>query len=355
MAESIQADSVTESRVATPLVFISHDHRDAALAEAFVNLLSDASGGSITCFRSSDTTGGGGIDYGTNWYPVIMNALSNSEHVIALLTPHSINRPWLLYEAGMGHGKRGAKVIGVAFGVPLADATSGPFAQFQNVEAKEEGLTGLLLQLIRAYNVAAKPREPAVKRDVEAFLTEVKTKALVQPSSTATAKETSETLVAKAFEEVKVMFEDVRKRLMILEHNRAIPLIGRATTIKGSAPNATSSLARSAISKGVSLEALNTLLEVVQTGSEGVVNSENFWDVLRISFPFRSELRRALEKKLPTTDKEKIAFLDIFYRKVEKRLPVYAFTDESAKVAIQLIQEMRSAVSKKKKSTKQGK
>ena len=41
-------------RVATenPLVFISHDSRDADLAEAFGNLLTDASGGILKSFRS---------------------------------------------------------------------------------------------------------------------------------------------------------------------------------------------------------------------------------------------------------------------------------------------------------------
>lgn len=51
---------VLESKRATtenPLVFISHDSRDADLAEAFGNLLTDASGGILKSFRSSDRKG----------------------------------------------------------------------------------------------------------------------------------------------------------------------------------------------------------------------------------------------------------------------------------------------------------
>ena len=50
LAPSPIADGPTDS----PLVFISHDSRDADLAEAFANLLSDASGGVLKSFRSSD-------------------------------------------------------------------------------------------------------------------------------------------------------------------------------------------------------------------------------------------------------------------------------------------------------------
>lgn len=48
----------------SPLVFISHDSRDADLAEAFGNLLTDASGGILKSFRSSDRKGSTGIEYG---------------------------------------------------------------------------------------------------------------------------------------------------------------------------------------------------------------------------------------------------------------------------------------------------
>ena len=47
------------------LVFISHDSRDAELAEAFSKLLSSVSAGVLKSFRSSDRRGTQGIEYGT--------------------------------------------------------------------------------------------------------------------------------------------------------------------------------------------------------------------------------------------------------------------------------------------------
>ncbi|OGL43969.1 MAG: hypothetical protein A2161_02280 [Candidatus Schekmanbacteria bacterium RBG_13_48_7] len=48
----------------SPLVFISHDTRDAKLAEVFSRLLSSVSCGVLKSFRSSDKKGKQGIDYG---------------------------------------------------------------------------------------------------------------------------------------------------------------------------------------------------------------------------------------------------------------------------------------------------
>jgi hypothetical protein len=61
----------------SPLVFISHDTRDADLAEAFSNLLTDASGGILKSFRSSDRKGTAGIEYGQEWYRAIMQKLDD--------------------------------------------------------------------------------------------------------------------------------------------------------------------------------------------------------------------------------------------------------------------------------------
>src|SRR5436305_11720734 len=89
-AEAQASTSVSLERTASgrtiPLVFISHDSRDADLAEAFDHLLTDASGGVIQTFRSSDQSGRAGIDYGENWFSKITNTLSDATDVVALLT-----------------------------------------------------------------------------------------------------------------------------------------------------------------------------------------------------------------------------------------------------------------------------
>jgi hypothetical protein len=206
-----QKRSTTEN----PLVFISHDSRDADLAEAFGNLLTDASGGILKSFRSSDRKGTAGIEYGQEWYRAIMQKLDDATDVVALLTTHSVNRPWILYEAGVAKGKLSAndRILGIALGVTLDEAATGPFAQFQNAPDEEDAITSLVLQLIRRHPQAA-PREEAIRRQVKAFRESVavllrdRKKEAVQPQAKA-----DETSVAKFFEEIKVLVGDVPERV----------------------------------------------------------------------------------------------------------------------------------------------
>lgn len=193
-----------------PLVFISHDTNDADLAEAFGNLLLDASGGMLPSFRSSDKKGTAGIAYGKEWYQAVMSKLDQATDVVALLTPASVGRPWILYETGVAKGKLSTDVIGLALGMPLDKAIIGPFAQFQNLGDDEDSLTKLVLQLIKR-NQQAAPRDEAVKRQVLAFREEIK-KLIKERGATSAAespKKSDDATIAKMFEEVKVLVREL--------------------------------------------------------------------------------------------------------------------------------------------------
>jgi hypothetical protein len=211
-ADPAQKRSTTDN----PLVFISHDSRDADLAEAFGNLLTDASGGILKSFRSSDRKGTAGIEYGQEWYRAIMQKLDDATDVVALLTSRSVNRPWILYEAGVAKGKLSAndRVFGIALGVTLDEAATGPFAQFQNSPDEEDAITSLVLQLIRRHPQAA-PREEAVRRQVKAFRESVASLLKDRKKEAAqTPARADETSVAKFFEEIKVMVGSVPERII---------------------------------------------------------------------------------------------------------------------------------------------
>lgn len=193
------------------LVFISHDTGDADLAEAFANLLQDVSGGMLKSFRSSDKKGTSGIEFGTEWYKAIMSQLADATDVVALLTPRSLHRPWILYEAGVAKGKLDTNVLGIALGVPLEKVSAGPFGQFQNCGDDEDSLTKLVIQLLNR-NPSASPREEAIRRQVRIFLEEV---AKIQPPADGPIipSSASDNNIAKLFEEVKVMVRELPERV----------------------------------------------------------------------------------------------------------------------------------------------
>lgn len=204
------SDHINHPRI--PLIFISHDTRDAELAEAFSKLLSSVSAGVLKSFRSSDKKGNQGIEYGVEWYPEIMKKLESASDVVCLLTPHSVGRPWILYEAGVAKGKMDTPVHGLALGVPLQTASTGPFAQFQNSDDSEDALTQLVMQLVRRIP-NAEPDRDVVKMQVASFR-EKALKAINEANNDENKPESADsTSVAKLFEEVKVMFQDLPLRI----------------------------------------------------------------------------------------------------------------------------------------------
>lgn len=208
-AETSEGETAPElSPQKRPLVFISHDSRDAELAEAFELLLADSSGGTLRAFRSTDKRGTSGIEFGADWYATIMQKLGEATDVVALLTPNSVERPWILYEVGVARGKLSAPAFGVAFGIGLA-RIAGPFAQFQNSSSDEDSLTKLVLQLIKR-NPEATPREQAVRLQVKAFREQLPKLVGASASATSSSEVVS---AAKFYEEIKVMFRELSKQL----------------------------------------------------------------------------------------------------------------------------------------------
>lgn len=198
-----------------PLVFISHDTRDADLAEAFSKLLKSVSAGMIKTFRSSDKKAGEGIDFGDEWYKRLMDRLQSTSDVVCLFTERSLDRPWLLFEAGVAKGKLNTPVVGIALGVPLNSVTTGPFYQFQNMDDSEADLTKLVQQLAR--------RIPGLELDADVVRVQVQafktSEAAILKSLATSGKKKGDTEdaddspFAKLIEEMKTLPSRVADRL----------------------------------------------------------------------------------------------------------------------------------------------
>ncbi len=220
MTESEKPKTSTEaellpSAALSPLVFISHDARDAEFAEAFSKLLKSVSAGMIKTFRSSDKKGTEGIDFGEEWYKRLMTQLQSTSDVVCLFTERSLDRPWILFEAGVAKGKLNTPVIGVALGVPLSRVSAGPFYQFMNMDDSEGDLTKLVNQLAR--------RIPNLELDNDVIKSQIATfkttemallkKLMTGSSKIETKQEADESAVAKLAEEMKALPSRVAERL----------------------------------------------------------------------------------------------------------------------------------------------
>jgi hypothetical protein len=209
------AADLLPATTAVPLVFISHDARDAELAEAFSKLLKSVSAGMIKTFRSSDKKGTEGIDFGDEWYKRLMAMLQSTSDVVCLFTERSLERPWILFEAGVAKGKLNTPVVGVALGVPLSRVSAGPFYQFQNMDDSEADLTKLVHQIAR--------RVPSLELDSDVVKVQVTafkaTEAAILKSLShgsgkqETREEADDSSIAKLVEEMKALPTRVAERL----------------------------------------------------------------------------------------------------------------------------------------------
>ena len=82
-----------------PVIFISHVHEEAALAIALRQELSRMYLGAVDFFVSSDRES---LRGGDDWLSKIKGALSNASIIIPVVSPRSIDRTWINFEAGAG-------------------------------------------------------------------------------------------------------------------------------------------------------------------------------------------------------------------------------------------------------------
>jgi tetratricopeptide (TPR) repeat protein len=153
-------------------VFISHSHKDHALAAAFREVLKEIFGAVDVAF-SSDKEAGGGPQPGTSWLDWIHQQMLECQEALLLLSPYSIQKPWPMWEAGAvagiglaalvdgpAPGSDPAKrkpVIPIRFNVP-EEALPGPFLVAQAFDGtSEESLRKLLSDLMKAHDYRGSP------------------------------------------------------------------------------------------------------------------------------------------------------------------------------------------------------
>lgn len=80
-----------------PIVFISHTSDEAAIAEAFQELIGEKFLGLFEVFVSSD---GKSIRMGQHWLESVSEALQSCVLELIVASPMSVSRPWVNFEAG---------------------------------------------------------------------------------------------------------------------------------------------------------------------------------------------------------------------------------------------------------------
>lgn len=93
----------------TQSIFISHTGRDAPIADALSAALRELFGADVVQVKYSTAKElDSGIGHGDDWFRWIVDCVRNCDFAYIVVTPNSVSKPWILWEAGAVYGAAAA-------------------------------------------------------------------------------------------------------------------------------------------------------------------------------------------------------------------------------------------------------
>jgi hypothetical protein len=137
-------------------IFMSFIHEESFAAESVHDFIEELFGPSVSIFRSSDENA---IYAGDDWMARIFTELSGAKVLISMLTPASVSRPWINFEAGAAWMSK-IKVIPVCVGGLKVTDLPKPYSSLQGVEiSTHDGAYYLASSIAHHLNIAV-PYKP---------------------------------------------------------------------------------------------------------------------------------------------------------------------------------------------------
>lgn len=155
-------------------VLISHSHDEKNLAGAWKELLDGVSLGIIDTWFSSDTAPTGGIPIGVEWRNQLYEMLKGSDFLIAIQTPSSASRPWIMWECGAASGVDKIRgIIPVVIGLGRGDLAN-PLSSYQVYNgADKQSVLEVVLRLTKEAEINLEGRKHVYDPALDAYLKSV--------------------------------------------------------------------------------------------------------------------------------------------------------------------------------------
>jgi tetratricopeptide (TPR) repeat protein len=118
-------------------ILISHGHDEKGLASAWKELIETISAGALEVWFSSDTHAEGGMAVGKEWRENLYRKLAESNFILAIQTPFSFTRPWIMWECGVASGIEKARgIIPIVYLMGRGDLAN-PLSTYQVYEGED--------------------------------------------------------------------------------------------------------------------------------------------------------------------------------------------------------------------------
>lgn len=119
-------------------VLISHASAEKALAQAWKDLITTTSLGVIETWFSSDVAPGGGMRIGEEWRDHLYEKLAESDFIIAIQTPATTGRPWIMWECGAASGVNKVRgIIPIVFSLER-DKLGNPLSSYEVYQGEDQ-------------------------------------------------------------------------------------------------------------------------------------------------------------------------------------------------------------------------
>ncbi|HRF17692.1 MAG TPA: toll/interleukin-1 receptor domain-containing protein, partial [Chitinophagaceae bacterium] len=190
--------------------FISHYSGDKAIAELFSGALRRITLEQISPWFSSDSTGGSGLKPGDIWFNQILSKITQSKAVVSLLTPNSVNRPWVYFESGIGQALENCEVIPVCIGINR-DSILPPLGLYQCYQLNDyRSVVEFFSKLLALFEI--KFDEEMSKVVIEKLVTEISKITFEEQEKTEENTETVEKLIENFKNHIDKRFLEVLEK-----------------------------------------------------------------------------------------------------------------------------------------------
>ncbi len=112
-------------------VFISFIHEEEEFASCIKTFIESTLGNEAKAFLSSDKWA---IYAGDLWLDRILKELREAKVVVAMLSPESVKRPWVNFEAGAAFIREDCKLVPVCFNGLTKEDLPKPYSSIQAVD-----------------------------------------------------------------------------------------------------------------------------------------------------------------------------------------------------------------------------